>query len=157
MNLTILLWILIHSNSRRSLLLLLQNLKKIKYLSKSKRLFESDMTYPVVNFINVLCTRFSYKKLALKIQSQKVSRKKLLKDFCTKKAHVKRWWNWHLLFFPRVTSREKLSPQYSNRGLGPLQVILRTVSVKEVNSSGYKYLAFGRFKQSGKVEPKAGM
>jgi len=34
--------------------------------------------------------RFSYKKLTPKIQSQKVSRKKLLKDFHTKKARVKR-------------------------------------------------------------------
>jgi hypothetical protein len=30
---------------------------------------------------------FLYEKLAQKIQRQKVSRKKLLKDFCTKRAH----------------------------------------------------------------------
>jgi len=45
---------------------------------------------PVVIFINVLRAHFLYEKLAPKIQSQKVSRKKLLKDFWTKKACVKR-------------------------------------------------------------------
>jgi hypothetical protein len=44
----------------------------------------------VVNFINVLRTRFLYEKLAPKIQSQKVSIKKLLKNFHMKKACVKR-------------------------------------------------------------------
>jgi len=44
---------------------------------------------PIVNFINVLRGQFLYKKLVPKIQRQKVSRKKLLKDFCTKKAHLK--------------------------------------------------------------------
>jgi len=48
----------------------------------------------VVNFINILHMHFWYKKLAPKIQSQKVSRKKLLKDFRRKKARIKRWWNW---------------------------------------------------------------
>jgi len=40
----------------------------------------------VVNFINILRAQFLYKKLAPKIKSQKISRKKLLKDFRTKKA-----------------------------------------------------------------------
>jgi len=50
---------------------------------------ESEMLIkltPVVNFIIILWAHFLYKKLARKIQSQKVSRKKLLKDFCTKDA-----------------------------------------------------------------------
>jgi len=44
---------------------------------------------PVGNFINILHACFLYQKLAPKIQSQKVSRKKLLKDFRTKKGCVK--------------------------------------------------------------------
>ncbi len=40
-------------------------------------------------FINILRARFLNKKLAPKIQSQKVSRKKLLKDFRMKKVRVK--------------------------------------------------------------------
>ncbi len=54
----------------------------------------------VVNFINILRERFfCTKKCAPKIQRQKVRRKKLFKDFCTKKVRVKRWWNWHLRQF----------------------------------------------------------
>jgi len=58
--------------------------------------FLTGMLWAVVNFINILRERFSYKKLEPKIQCQKVSRKKLIfKGFCTKKMCAKRWWNWH--------------------------------------------------------------
>jgi len=63
------------------------------YAKNYKALFWLD-EIAVVNFINHLRASFSYKIWAPKIQSQKVSRKKLLKDFRTKKAHIKRWWNW---------------------------------------------------------------
>jgi len=50
---------------------------------------EHNILLPLVNFINVLSLHFLYKKLAPKIQSQKVSRKKLLTDSCMKKVSVK--------------------------------------------------------------------
>jgi len=56
-----------------------------------------NMSQATVNFINILRTHFLYEKLVPKIQSQKVSRKKLCKNFRTKKVGVKRWWNWHLV------------------------------------------------------------
>ncbi len=46
----------------------------------------------VVNFINILRSAFAAKKL----QSQTVSRDKLLKTLSSKKARLKCWWNWHL-------------------------------------------------------------
>jgi hypothetical protein len=42
-----------------------------------------------VNFINILCARFSYK---IWYQTRNITRKK---DVRTKNAGVKPWWNWH--------------------------------------------------------------
>jgi len=51
-------------------------------------------------YARVFCTQF----LAPKLQTQNTALQFLVPNFCTQKARVKRWWNWHLEGLTKVRS-----------------------------------------------------
>jgi len=80
--------------------------------------------YPGVNFINVLCKYFCTKFWSQKLQSWNVTRESCVVCFCTEKACVKCWWNWHLHAVAIILRRIIFVAWFSN-----VHIILRAESV----------------------------